>query len=256
MNDVRVRVDRDDIADVVISRAATGNSLTAEVAKSLADGIMEAGSVARCVVLRTEGHIFCSGCDLGFLEGIVGEDREEFATSIYASFHAVERSIANCPVPVIARVQGAAVGAGCNIALACDLVVACDEAWFEESWVRFGGTTVLTGALHLVRGIGRHRALELLLGGRRVSADEAERIGMVNVAAPRNQLDSTVDTFARTIAKADRTAVAATKQLVRLPQQAEFDEALSHELRLQTAHLSGARARSGLPPPGSPRQRK
>lgn len=239
MKDVSVRLDgAGDVAEVVVSRATTGNSLTPEVGKALADAIVEAGSVARCVVLRTEGRVFCSGGDIGFLEGIVDADPEEIAGSIYTSFQAVVSSIARCPVPVIARVQGMAAGAGCDVALACDLVVASEQAAFEESWIRIGTTSALAGALHLTRGIGRHRALELLLTGRRVPAAEAEQLGLVNVVVPPDELDSAVERLTLSVAHADPAAVAAMKQLVRLSQQADFDQALEHGLRLQTALLA------------------
>jgi enoyl-CoA hydratase/carnithine racemase len=74
---------------------------------------------------------------------------------------------------VLARLQGGAAGVGCDIALACDLVVAGEGAWFEGSWIRTGATTALAGALRLVGSLGRYRAPELHVTGRRLNAAEA-----------------------------------------------------------------------------------
>lgn len=74
---------------------------------------------------------------------------------------------------MLARLQGGAAGVGCDIALACDLVVAGEGAWFEGSWIRTGATSALAGALHLVGSLGRYRAPELQLTGRRLNAVEA-----------------------------------------------------------------------------------
>jgi enoyl-CoA hydratase/carnithine racemase len=241
MNEVSVEWSGDGrIGEVVLDRVASGNSLTPTVAKLLADAISETGESAHCVVLRTEGSVFCAGGDLGFLEELADSSRDQIARSIYGNFQALARSIIDCPVPVLARVQGGAAGAGCDIALACDLVVAGEGAWFEESWIRIGATSALAGALHLVGSLGRYRALELLLTGRRLSAAEAEQLGLVNRIVPAAELDTTVLELATAIAAADLEAVRAMKKLVRLAQAGSTDQALTAGLSLQADLLARA----------------
>jgi enoyl-CoA hydratase/carnithine racemase len=239
MNEVSVRRSEDGrIGEVVLDRAATGNSLTPAVARLLADAISETGESACCVVLRSAGTVFCAGADLAFLEELVGASRDEIASSIYGHFQALARSIIDCPVPVLARVQGGAAGAGCDIALACDLLIAADQAWFEESWIRIGATSALAGAIHLTGSVGRYRALELLVTGRRVSAKEAHQLGLVNRVVPAAELDATVAQLASAVAAADREAVRAMKKLVRLAQEGSADQALTEGLSLQADLLA------------------
>lgn len=239
MSEVTVRYSEDgSIGEVVLDRAAARNSLSPAVARLLADAITETGKSARCVVLRSEGTVFCAGADLAFLEDLVGASRDEIASSIYGHFQALARSIIDCPVPVLARVQGGAAGAGCDIALACDLLVAADQAWFEESWIRIGATSALAGAVHLTGSIGRYRALELLVTGRRVSATEAHQLGLVNQVVPTAELDDTVTQLASAVAAADPEAVSAMKKLVRLAQEGSADQALTEGLSLQADLLA------------------
>jgi enoyl-CoA hydratase/carnithine racemase len=255
MNEVSTRQSADgDVTEVVLERGASSNSLTPEVARALADSIAQAGTVAGCVVLRSEGPVFCSGGDLTFLEGLVGASRDQIASAVYGNFQALVRAITDCPVPVIARVQGGAAGAGCDVALACDLVVASERAWFEESWIRIGATSALAGALSLSGSLGRHRALELLITGRRITASEAAQEGLVNWTVPADELDKKVNELAHAVASADREAVAAMKKLVRIAERGSIDEALSTGLSLQAdllvrpefaSHLDSLRQRLG-----------
>jgi 2-(1,2-epoxy-1,2-dihydrophenyl)acetyl-CoA isomerase len=230
--------DANGVAVVTLSRAATGNSLNPVVASEIADAITLVGRTARCVILRSEGRVFCAGADLAFLDTLIGKTKEEVASSIYANFQRMIRSIIDCPVPVIASLQGGAAGAGCDLALACDFIVASEAGWLEESWINIGATSALAGAFHLMQSAGPQRTLDLLLSGRRLFADEALALGVViDVVMPEN-LDDATRTRAISIGSRDPEAVRAMKHLVRSAQHEGFEKALENGLELQGTLLS------------------
>jgi len=239
MSDVIVEnADSNGVAVVTLSRAATGNSLNPVVASEIADAITLVGATARCVILRSEGRVFCAGADLAFLDTLIGKTKEEVASSIYGNFQRMIRSIVDCPVPVIASLQGGAAGAGCDLALACDFIVASESGWLEESWINIGATSALAGAFHLIQSVGSQRTLDLLLSGRRLSATEALALGVViDVVAPES-LDDATRTRAVSIGSRDPEAVRAMKHLVRSAKREGFERALENGLELQGTLLS------------------
>lgn len=205
----------DGIATVEVRMASNGNSLTRQIAVELAAAVSDAAS-ARCIVLRTEGTIFCSGADLAMLEGLGAPERAaEVRDYIYEGFQGLIMSIASSPVPVIARVQGPALGAGADLALACDLRIASENAWLEESWIKIGTISALGGAHTLAALLGPAGALDLLLTGRRMTAGEGANRGVFQRVVPSEHLDETVAAIAQTIASRDSAAVRAMKRLVR-----------------------------------------
>lgn len=239
-NDVVVNTIGDgSIFEIVLSRPATGNSLNPEVTQQLVAALNSIADTARCVILRSEGRVFCSGADLAFLESLLGTSADEIATSIYSNFQGLIRAVVESPVPVIARLQGGAAGAGCDLALACDLIVASETGWFEESWIKIGAISALAGGFHLAQSLGPHRALDLLISSRRLSASEAFQYGLVyRVTATAEQLDSATMELANLICDRDPAAVRAMKQLVRGSQRAEFERALEEGRNHQAVLLS------------------
>lgn len=230
----------DGVAHVLIDRAGSGNSLTPEVARAIGDAVTSAGVDARCVVLESSGRVFCSGADVSFLDELLTASKEEIASSIYANFQAMIRSIVECPVPVIARLQGAAAGAGCDLVLACDFVVASEDAWLEESWIKIGATSALAGAFHLTQRLGSQRALDLLISSRRLGAREALGLGVIHRAVAIDGLDDAVTELTNGIVARDSMAVRAMKSLVRGAEHSGFEEALALGLELQASLLARA----------------
>jgi 2-(1,2-epoxy-1,2-dihydrophenyl)acetyl-CoA isomerase len=226
------------IHEVVLSRPATGNSLNPEVTQQLVAAIKSITEEARCVVLRSEGRVFCSGADLSFLESLLGVSADEIATSIYSNFQGLIRAIVECPIPVIARLQGGAAGAGCDLALACDFIVASETGWLEESWIKIGATSALAGGFHLAQSVGPHRALDLLISSRRLGASEALQCGLVYRVVAPDELDGAITELAALISEREPLAVRAMKHLVRGSQRAEFERALEDGRNLQAALLS------------------
>ncbi|MGE3286072.1 MAG: enoyl-CoA hydratase/isomerase family protein [Pseudonocardia sp.] len=144
--------------------------------------------------------------------------------------------------PVIAKVDGVAVGAGMNLALGCDLVVASERARFSEIFPRRGLSVDFGGSWILPRRIGLHRAKELCLLGDVIDAKQAAELGLVNRVVPVEQLDATVDALAARLAAGPPVALAQTKRLLDASFSASFEEALDEEGRAQAVNLMGADA--------------
>ena len=158
----------------------------------------------RCLVVTGAGGAFCSGADLSDPGNMVaspfeGKDRMR-------TIHGIASSVVNCSVPTIAKVTGIAAGAGCNLAFCCDLIVATREARFAELFVKRGLVVDFGGSWALTRLLPLNRAKELALLGETLSAEEAERWGLVNRLCDAGEVDEVVkDLAARLVALPPRT---------------------------------------------------
>ncbi len=177
------------------------------LARSLAD--LAADPAVRVIVLGAEGRIFCAGHDLAELRD--GRDAAAHE-ALFVRCSALMQAIVACPKPVIARVQGAAVAAGCQLVASCDLAFSADTARFAVSGVNLG-LFCSTPGVALARAVGRKDALEMLLTGRFVSADEAAAMGLINRAVPAAELDAAVDEAALAIAAKAPEAIALGKRV-------------------------------------------
>ena len=150
---------------------------------------------------------------------------------VYKSGHASIRALHDCPVPVLAAVNGPALGGGLDLALACDLRIATPEARFASSWVRMGLVPATGGAHALPRIVGAGRAAELLLLGRTIGADVALAWGLVSEVVEAPELASRIDAIAAEVAALPEAAVRLTKATFRR----ELDDGLYAELDILAA---------------------
>jgi len=141
-------------------------------------------------------------------------------------------------VPVLAKVNGVAAGAGMNMALACDLILASDHARFSEIFARRGLTVDFGGTWILPRLIGLHKAKELAFFGDVISARQAEDFGLVNRVIPHGRLDHEAKEWADTLAAGPPLALAMTKRLLTLNATADFATALEGEGMAQTINFA------------------
>lgn len=179
----------------------------------------------RAVVLRAEGQSFSAGLDRRMLapEGIPGEGSligfaslpDSELADLIAGFQEAFAWWRRADVVTVAAVQGHAVGAGFQLALACDLMVVADDVALSMKEPSLGLVPDLGGTLPLVRAVGYGRALELVVSGRFVGAQEAVRIGLAHSAVPRDELDDAARSIAASCAAAPAGAVSATKALLR-----------------------------------------
>ena len=166
----------------------------------------------RVVVLAAAGSVFCSGHDLGEM---VGRSEAEYS-SLFARCSSVMQKIRKLPQPVIARVQGLATAAGCQLVAACDLAVAVTEARFATPGVKIG-LFCSTPMVPLVRAVPSKVAMEMLLTGIPISAERALAVGLVNRVVPVAELDSAIKEMTDAI-------VASSPMTISLGKRAFYDQ--------------------------------
>ena len=164
---------------------------------------------ARLLVIGASGRAFCAGHDLKELRA---EPSQDYYETLFAQCGRMMLSLQALPVPVIARVQGIATAAGCQLVAMCDLAVADSQARFAVSGVNLG-LFCATPSVALTRNLGRKAAFELLVTGAFMSADQALAKGLVNRVVPADQLDAEVESLASAIVGKPRVALALGKAL-------------------------------------------
>ncbi len=186
-----LRHDRNGVVRLTLNRPQAFNSLSFELLGRLQaelDAIAE-DPRARVVVIAGAGRAFCAGHDLKEM----GADlRDAPVRALFDRCSAMMLTLARLPQPVIARVHGIATAAGCQLVAACDLAVAAADSRFATSGVKYG-LFCSTPMVALSRNLPRKPAMEMLLTGDFVSADEAMRLGLVNRVVPAEALDAEVD---------------------------------------------------------------
>ncbi|GAB7002923.1 crotonase/enoyl-CoA hydratase family protein [Nocardioides sp. AN3] len=172
----------------------------------------------RAVILTGAGPAFSSGGDVKAMaerSGMFGGTPDQIADGYRQGIQRIPRALFHCPVPLIAAVNGPAVGAGCDLTLMCDLRIASTDAFFAESFVKVGLIPGDGGAFLLPRVVGHARAAEMALTGDRISAETALEWGLVSRVVAPEELLPTAREIAERIAANPPVAVRAGKQLLR-----------------------------------------
>lgn len=235
---------RDHVAVVTVDRPPHNLLRVADLG-AVADAVDEAATWARAVVLAAHGRSFCAGADFRSDGSPDPTDRQAFAAQTSA-FYAQARRLFAAPVPLVAAVHGAAIGAGFGLALACDMRVVGPDAWFQANFVHLGIHPGFALSLTVPRLIGPGRAADLFLTGRRVAGEEAVSLGLAErLSAAGHELDDAA-TLAATIAAGAPLAVAATRRTLRARLADEAAAAMDRELRQQTELAGTADAVEGV----------
>lgn len=211
MTDHVLRRDQGGVATLTLNRPDTLNALSSAMLAALEEvlGQLAADEGVRVVVLAAAGKHFCAGHDLREMRA---HSDEAWQHDLFARCSRMMLSLVRLPQPVIARVQGAAVAAGCQLVSMCDLAVASDDARFALPGIK-SGLFCTTPGVGVARNVPRKRVMELLLTGDPVDAATAEQWGLVNRAVPAAELDATVDALAQRIAGHSRAVNALGKRL-------------------------------------------
>jgi enoyl-CoA hydratase len=215
----------DGICRVTVNRPDKLNALDAIVIAELGDAVtrIETDSAVRAVLVTGAGtKAFVAGADIDELSAqspIEGKARG-------AAGQAVFRRLEQCGKPVIAAVNGFALGGGCELAMACHIRIASDQAKFGQPEVKLGIAPGYGATVRLPRLVGRGRAIELLLTGRMIDADEAYRIGLVNRVVPADRLLPECEALLRTIMENGPLAVRACLETVDAGLDMGLDQAL------------------------------
>jgi len=203
---------RGDATWLTIDRPQKRNALTVSLVRSMAGAIEEAAADgSRAVVVTGAPPAFCAGGDLPELSR-VAEDGALAATEvIYGAFHGLVRALVHSPLPTIAAVDGAAMGAGLDLAMACDLRVVTRRSTLASSWIGAGLVPGMGGAFMLPRLVGSARAAEMLLCGDPVDADRAADWGLVNRVVADDGLTAAVDEVVAKLTSRSAVGLARTK---------------------------------------------
>ncbi|GBD22634.1 Short-chain-enoyl-CoA hydratase [bacterium HR29] len=241
----------DFIATVTLNRPEVMNALNRQAYAELEAAFRRAHTDpdVRCVILTGAGRAFCSGDDVR--EIMLGEARDETVTrlrEVRPRPTPAAAAVLECDKPVIAAVNGAAVGWGMDLALLCDIRIASTAARFGELFIKRGLVADLGGLWRLPLVVGPSKAAELLFTGEIIDAAEAERIGLVSKVVPPEQLMEEARTLARKIAANPPIAMRYMKEGLRRSRHARMDEmgefignALAYLFTTED-HKEGARA--------------
>lgn len=234
-----------DIAYVTISRPERANALDTDTARAIADAI-SAVEAERVVVVTGKGKAFCAGGDLEELERWAEGSAERIGDELYGGFQAMVRAIRASDAVIIAAVNGAAVGAGMDLALACDLRIAAASARFGQVWVGLGVIPGTGGAWLTQHLAGPTRAAELLLTGDIISAEEALSAGLVNAVVPDERLLDEARALAARILRHPREGVVANKRAMVAATGAALEAALEHAAKVQPERFTSHEFRRAL----------
>ena len=215
------------VLKLTLNRPQAFNALSAPLLDALQTALDRAAAddSVRVVVLAAAGKAFCAGHDLKEMRA---EPSQPYYEQLFAQCGRMMMSIQQLPVPVIARVQGMATAAGCQLVAQCDLALAAREARFAVSGVNLG-LFCSTPSVALSRNLQRKAAFEMLVTGDFISADEALARGLLNRVVDADQLDAEVDTLVQRIVSKPRVAIAMGKALfyrqLEVGVQAAYDDA-------------------------------
>lgn len=216
---------QDGVAKITLNRPKAYNSFNREMALALQAALDECASDAsvRAIVLSGEGKAFCAGQDLK--EVTTPSEHPGFKVLLEEHYAPIILKIRNLQKPVIAAVNGVAAGAGANIALACDIVLAAEHAKFIQAFSAIGLIPDSAGTYFLPRLIGYQKAMGIAMMGDKISATEAEKMGMIYKAIPTESFEEEVNKIANRLAKMPTKGLWLTKKA--------FNEGLSNSLEEQ-----------------------
>ncbi len=220
----------DDIAVLRLDRADRMNALSTQMRAEITDAAREAGRHAHVLVITGEGRAFCSGQDLGDGGSAASLDIERVLREEYVP---MLRAIMECPVPTISAVNGAAAGAGANLALAADVVIATESAVFLQAFTRIGLIPDAGGTYWLPRQMGAAKAMGAALFAEPVTARQASDWGMIWEAVPDAEFDAHWRARATHLAKGPMQAYAHLKAAIRGSWDNSLDAQLELEAKLQ-----------------------
>lgn len=228
-NDVVLLEEDGPLAILTVNRPDKLNALNPSVIGALKDAVesLRGSASVRCAILTGAGDkAFVAGADIASMQALSVEEARAFAQQ----GHALGAALESLPIPVIAAVNGFALGGGCELALACDFVHASEKARFGQPEVKLGVIPGFGGTQRLARRVGIARARELVYSGAMIGAEEALRIGLVNAVHPHAELMAKVRALATSIASMGPFAVAEAKRVLREGEERPLEEANAIEV--------------------------
>lgn len=228
------------VATITLNRPDRLNSFNPEMHQALRDAldtVEQPENGVRALLLTGAGRGFCAGQDLADRNVAADVEVPDLGASIQTFYNPLVRRLQALPMPVICAVNGVAAGAGANIALACDLVLAARSASFVQAFCKLGLIPDSGGTWFLPRAVGTQRAMGMALLGDKISAEQAERWGMVWQVCDDDELAEVAGTLARHLATQPTSGLALIKRSI----HASADNTLEEQLTLErdTQRLAG-----------------
>ncbi|PWV78854.1 MULTISPECIES: enoyl-CoA hydratase [unclassified Halomonas] len=238
------RRDEGGVATLTLSRPESFNALSEAMLVALKEelGRLANDGSVRCVVIAAEGRAFCAGHDLKQMRA---NPDKAYYQELFARCGRVMQAIVELPIPVIARVQGIATAAGCQLVASCDLAVAARSARFAVSGIN-AGLFCSTPAVALSRNVSRKRAMELLLTGEFIDAETARDWGLINRVAEDDALDEAVAALTDSICAKSAVAVRTGKGMFQRQLQMPLDEAYAFAGEVMACNMMAEDAGEGI----------
>ncbi len=233
------------VAIAAINRPKALNALNSEVLEdlnTLVDEVLADEEIRVLVITGSGDKSFVAGADIGEMSALSKTEGEAFGKKGNDVFHRIE----TLPIPVIAAVNGYALGGGCELSLACDIRLCAETAVFGQPETGLGITPGFGGTQRLARLVGSGMAKQLIFSARNVKADEALRIGLVNAVYPAEELMPAAEKLAETIAKNAPIAVRACKKAINEGLELPMNEAILLEEKLFGSCFETADQREGM----------
>ena len=243
-----VLVERDGaVATLTLNRPDLRNAMTAELTEAFSDAVagLRGDAEVRAVVVTGAGKAFCSGGDLSWIDPGPGANVGDMRAKMRA-FYPRFLVVRSLDVPVVAAINGAAVGAGLCLAMACDIRIAAADAVLSAPFTRLGMHPGMAATYLLTRLVGTAKAAEMLFTSRSVDGAEGERIGLVNRAVPAGEVLDVAHAMAREIAANAPLATAMTKRAIYMAERADMDTVLDYEGLAQPITLATSDLLEGL----------
>lgn len=233
------------VLTLTLNSPSDGNSLNLAMTESLARALESVNGMAdvHCLLIRSSGRHFCTGGNVKDMqrgEDLMAGSVTDVRARLRNELHRITRALDALEVPSICAVNGAAVGAGCDLALMCDIRVAGQSATFAESFLRLGLVSGIGGAWFLTRIVGPSKALELTLTSEFINAEEAGRLGIVSRVVPDADLAESSFALALEIARKPPQALRMAKRLVRESASSSLPAALEMAASMQAILLCGS----------------
>ncbi|ESQ75017.1 enoyl-CoA hydratase-related protein [Asticcacaulis sp. AC402] len=230
------------VAVVTLNRPDALNALNHQTMTELSGLIVQIdrNPEIAVTVITGAGRAFAAGADIKEMAG------RDVADMYLNDYFAGWDAFAACRKPVIAAVNGFALGGGCELAMMCDLIIASDKAKFGQPEIKLGVTPGMGGSIRLTKAIGKAKAMDLVLTGRMIDAAEADRIGLVSRVVPHDELMAVAMEAAETIAGYGMPAILAAKEMVGRALELPTTEGVRFERRLFTALFATEDQKEGM----------
>ena len=238
----------DRVATVTLNRPEVMNAFGGTMREDLLQMLQqaEADKSVRCIVITGAGKAFCAGGDIASMAEMQAKNDASIIPQRMKVGGQVVNLIRSMSKPVIAAVNGAAAGAGVNLALACDMRFAAQSARFSESFVKIALVPDWGGTYLLTQLVGTAKAMELMMSGDRIDAAEAFRLGILNRVVPDDTFHDEIMTFARQFASGPAGTLAHIKHATYVGATGTLSDALRYEEQAQESVFLSADAREGI----------